>query len=126
AFVTIENTAGRITRLIGQLQTRDTRAGELAVELEDMVIRAISRCAAQQPTPESRMGAKDAMVRLDPERLIAILEHVLRNAQDAAGPGGKVWVSTARAAGRVAVTIEDTGPGMDATFVRERLFRPFD
>ena len=126
AFATIENTAGRITRLIGQLQARDARAGELAVDLESTVMEAIGRCAAQRPTPEPRLDAKGARVRLDPERLVAILEHVLRNAQDAAGPGGKVWVSTSRAAGRIAVTIGDTGPGMDADFVRERLFRPFD
>src|SRR5690606_29588862 len=54
------------------------------------------------------------------------LEHVLRNAQDAAGAVGNVRVSTSRTAGRVAVTIADTGAGMDADFIRERLFRPFD
>lgn len=126
AFVTIENTAGRITRLIGQLQARDGRAGDQEVQVDSVVSLAIERCAAQPPTPQAQLNASGASVRLDPERLVAILEHVLRNAQDAAGPAGKVWVETTRAGARVAVTIGDTGPGMDAVFVRERLFRPFD
>jgi putative PEP-CTERM system histidine kinase len=126
AFATIENAADRITRLIGQLQTRDARAGELEVELDGLVTAAVERCAAQSPAPEVRLGMTGARVKLDPERLVAVLEHVLRNAKDAAGPDGTVWVATSRAVGRVAVTIGDTGPGMDAEFVRERLFRPFD
>lgn len=126
AFVTIENTAGRITRLIAQLQARDAHAGEQEVDVDHAVTAAISRCTAQQPAPAPELGAAGARVRADEERLVAVLEHVLRNAQDAAGAAGKVWVTTMRTAGRVTVTIGDTGPGMDAEFVRERLFRPFD
>jgi putative PEP-CTERM system histidine kinase len=126
AFITIENTAARITRLIDQLQTRDARAGEQEVAMEHVITAAIGRCAAQQPTPELVMEAPDAYVRADPERLVAVLEHVLRNAQDAAGAAGKVTISARRTGAQVTVTIADTGPGMDADFIRNRLFRPFD
>jgi signal transduction histidine kinase len=64
-------------------------------------------------------------VLADPERFAAVLEHVLRNAQDAT-PGGSVSVHLGRMQGEVTLVVRDTGAGMDAEFVRERLFRPFD
>jgi signal transduction histidine kinase len=64
-------------------------------------------------------------VLADPERFAAVLDHVLRNAQDAT-PGGSVNVHLGRMQGEVTLVVRDTGAGMDAEFIRERLFRPFD
>jgi signal transduction histidine kinase len=57
-----------------------------------------------------------------------VLEHVIRNAQDSVGGGGagEVSVTLERRAAEAEIAIADTGAGMDARFVRERLFRPFD
>jgi putative PEP-CTERM system histidine kinase len=126
AFVTIENTAGRIARLIGQLQSRDARAGDRALKVEEILRQAIARCAAQEPRPECQGPGEAILTRADPERLVAVFEHILRNAQDATGATGRVWVRIAQASGMAEVTIGDTGSGMDPEFVRERLFRPFD
>src|SRR5690606_684330 len=60
------------------------------------------------------------------ERLASVFEHVIRNAQEAAGATGQVDISRTQDAGRAEVVIADTGHGMDAEFVRDRLFRPFD
>ncbi len=60
------------------------------------------------------------------ERLGLVLEHVIRNAQDATAPDGRVEVELRRGARHAIIEIRDTGRGMDATFIRERLFRPFD
>jgi signal transduction histidine kinase len=68
----------------------------------------------------------DARVRADPERLTTILDHVIRNAQDATTPGGSVELLLAADQTSAQLTVSDTGGGMDADFVRNRLFRPFD
>jgi putative PEP-CTERM system histidine kinase len=126
AFATIENTADRITRLIAQLQARNARAGQGRSELKQVLRSALERCATQPPAPEGDLEAVQAHVLADPERLAGVFEHVIRNAQQAAGASGNVKVTT-RSDGDVAtVAIADTGPGMDPEFVRERLFRPFD
>jgi putative PEP-CTERM system histidine kinase len=126
AFVTIENTAARITRLIAQLQSRDVRASERRVDVREVVEGAIGRCRgnALLPTLEAATGSWEVLA--DPERLTAAFEHVIRNAQEAAGARGQVSVKLEKTGGQVAVTIADTGAGMDAGFIRERLFRPFD
>jgi signal transduction histidine kinase len=61
-----------------------------------------------------------------PERFALVLEHVIRNAQDATAPDGRVHVGLRRSNRQAEIEIVDTGSGMDAAFVRDRLFRPFD
>jgi len=55
-----------------------------------------------------------------------VLEHVVRNAQDATPRDGMVTVRTRAEGQRAIIDVADTGTGMDAKFIRERLFRPFD
>jgi signal transduction histidine kinase len=63
----------------------------------------------------------------DGERLTSVLEHVIRNAQDSVNGGnGEVSVTVEQREAEAEIAIADTGAGMDARFVRERLFRPFD
>jgi signal transduction histidine kinase len=60
------------------------------------------------------------------ERLVHALEHVLRNAQDATPAKGSITVNLRRESQRAVLEVVDTGAGMDAEFIRNRLFRPFD
>ena len=55
---------------------------------------------------------------------------VIQNALEAAGPAGRVEISTSveertRGGPRVVVTVADDGPGMSREFQRTRLFHPF-
>jgi signal transduction histidine kinase len=50
----------------------------------------------------------------------------VRNGQDATPDDGSVSVSIQPGTGWVTLRIEDTGAGMTADFVRDRLFKPFD
>lgn len=127
AFVTIENTATRITRLIAQLRSGEVRAGRQDVDGEKILELAVSRCKGRAPQPVLETAGGRWRVTADPERLASVFEQVLRNAQDAAGAGGEVRVQAESSTeGHLTVTISDTGPGMDPEFVRNRLFRPFD
>jgi putative PEP-CTERM system histidine kinase len=126
AFVTIENAAARISRLIAQLQSRDTRTTHRVIDVRQTLETAVARCSGNSPQPLLEMPQGNWGVEADPERLAAVFEHVLRNAQEAAGAAGEVRVQLEHADDRVAVTISDTGAGMDPDFIRDRLFRPFD
>jgi signal transduction histidine kinase len=88
---------------------------------------------------------EDAWVDADPERLTMIVEHVIRNAQDATSEDGSVILSMTLDGGgdsangalpvgetsqlrvpTVALAVADSGTGMSAEFISERLFKPFD
>lgn len=126
ALETIENTVARMTRLIEQLRGRDLSARSEPVDPASVVRDAVARASVRGPCPEAGEFTAGARVLADAERLGSVVDHVIRNAQDAAGVAGSVRVEVTVDGGDVLVEVRDTGPGMDADFIRERLFRPFD
>ncbi|MGH8654542.1 MAG: ATP-binding protein [Gammaproteobacteria bacterium] len=60
------------------------------------------------------------------ERLATALEHLVQNAQEATPEHGQLTVRLKRHGEMARIEIEDTGCGMDAAFIRYRLFTPFD
>jgi signal transduction histidine kinase len=63
-------------------------------------------------------------VMADRDQLTQVLINLVENARDAAGPDGKVHVSTRTAAGRVELEVSDSGPGLTDE-ARARLFTPY-
>lgn len=126
AISTISNAVERMTRLIEQLQGREVAGAKREVDLAVVARAAVQRAQARRPAVAVRGELAGALVHADPERLTTVLDHVLRNAQDATPPGGSVELLLAAADGSVRITVSDNGAGMDSEFIRLRLFRPFD
>lgn len=125
AIGTIDNTVERMTRLIEQLRHSATTTVPQTIRLDDLVRNTVDRCSLRTPVPDLQLDSQPVMVKADPQRLSAVIEHVIRNAQDAA-PRGTISVTLRTTAETTVLTVADTGKGMDPEFVRERLFRPFD
>jgi putative PEP-CTERM system histidine kinase len=123
---TIQNSVERMNRLMLQLQQGEPDARQVRVDLNECVRKALARVEGQHPTPRVDLLDETALLAGDPELVVAALEHLLRNAKDAAGSEGEVGVAVARTGASVTITIQDDGPGMSSAFIRERLFRPFD
>ena len=66
----------------------------------------------------------DAVVEGDPHHLRQIALNLIKNAAEAAGPGGKVEVRVFTAPDGVHLSVTDTGPGISPE-LRERIFEPF-
>ncbi len=125
AVETVRNTAERISRLIEQLQKGVTNPRRETVDLAAVVRRAAELCAARPPVPA--VGELDSGLAVvgDRERLTDVVQHVIRNAQDATPPQGSVRVTLNRRDGLAVIEVSDTGQGMSAEFLRDGLFRPF-
>jgi signal transduction histidine kinase len=82
-------------RLIEQLQGREVQSANRRVSLAGLAQQACERCAVREPVPRCDDLAPDALVEADPERLGTMIEHLIRNAQDATPPGGSVRVAVA-------------------------------
>jgi putative PEP-CTERM system histidine kinase len=126
AIGTIRNTAERMTRLIEQLQGRDMQGTTRVVDLAAIADAAITRGAARSPAVTLERPVADAHVRADPDRLGSVIDHVIRNAQDATPPDGRVVLRLDARDANVYLSISDNGVGMDEEFLCRRLFRPFD
>ncbi len=132
AISTIDNSVKRMNRLLEQLRRGETMNPARRVRVAQVCADAVSRCADRRPAPEFgtdgiATGEDSTLeVLVSAERLGLVLEHVIRNAQDATAPDGRVEVELRRAARHAIIEVRDNGCGMDAAFIRERLFRPFD
>ena len=96
-----------------------------SLALADAARQAVATYAGQQPEPILQPDPdSDPWVRVEQERLIAVLEHLIQNAREATGPDGTIEVRVQAAGEMGVVAIRDNGCGMDERFIRERLFRP--
>ena len=91
-----------------------------------IVSAAVDRCAGKDPTPSMHIKADNVELAVNVEEFTMVLTHLIRNAQDATPADGDIDVSLEASGADVLITIADTGCGMSARFIRERLFRPFD
>jgi putative PEP-CTERM system histidine kinase len=146
AISTIANSTARMQRLIEQLQRREAQSLTRHVTLEDIARQATERCQGRAPKPVYLAdGDQVTWIEADPERLTMIVEHVIRNAQEATPETGSVTVEVAcegfAAEGATVgdpgdssrlqvpaavLSVTDTGAGMTREFIEERLFKPFD
>lgn len=91
------------------------------------VAEAVTRWRRRKPDMRVRLDADgDDLPAPDPAAFRAVLDHLVQNSIEAAGPGGSVEVSVGRSGGAVTVAVSDDGAGMDPAFVRKRLFRPLE
>lgn len=125
AIGTIANAVERMTHLIDQLRGSTAPERLARVDLAALAREAVNRCSARQPRPVLH-GCETVLVQANSERLTTVIEHVIRNAQDATHADGSVSVAVTHRGGQVQLVVTDTGQGMDAEFLRDRLFRPFD
>lgn len=83
----------------------------------------IIRPAAEAKGLSLKVAASDLVVNSDPERLLQVLLNVLSNAVKFTEDGG-VELDVADEHDSVAITIRDSGIGMDAAHL-DRIFEPF-
>jgi PAS domain S-box-containing protein len=132
----IKNAAGRAGELTRQLLAFSRRqvlapvvhdVNTTVADLERMLRRLIGEDVELVTALAPALGK----VRADPGQLEQVLVNLAVNARDAMPQGGRLTVSTANVEGGparpgryVALTVRDTGCGMDST-TRTRMFEPF-
>jgi putative PEP-CTERM system histidine kinase len=126
AIETIAHSVSRMKRLMEQLNSGSKASMMRQTNLRDALEKALDRCKSRQPVPDADIAGEPILLAADPERLTTVFEHIIRNAQDATDTNGKIKVAVATGSDTAQVSISDSGQGMSAEFIRERLFRPFD
>jgi len=118
-------TVGAAVARLRTIQSRLDRGerGGVRPRSFNLVEIAAAAAAGWRPGRAVVFSAESAVVPVlgQADRMASVLDHLIGNGLDAAGPDGTVRV-VVTADG--AVEIADTGPGMSAEFIRDRLFRP--
>ena len=124
-LATIESSVARMNRMLAKLSETPDAGTASRVDLADMLADVIRSKNAFSLKPGLEIVAPDLGVRGDRERLVRVVGHIVQNAIEATPYTGRVDVKLERLDEWAVITVTDTGAGMDETFIRERLFRPF-
>jgi signal transduction histidine kinase len=116
---TLEAVIGRFVEFV-----RDEKLHPTDVDLGRMLSRVLAREGRSRPIRETSLEvASLGRQKVDEDLLERAFENLVRNALEAAGPGGRVAVRGERGPGGVDVWIEDDGPGMTRSGID--VSRPF-
>ena len=130
AFETVEDTAASIKRLLEQLRNRHVKAEKkVTIDLAWLVDAVLTKQKDLLPVPQLQQVVNCCRVIAEKNRLEHVLVHLLDNARQATGEDGSISISLSVEPGNVpmcVVEIADDGHGMDADFIQNRLFKPFD
>lgn len=127
AFGTVDNAAGDIKRLLEQLRNkRAVLEQKSIINLAELVQEVVNSKQAQQPRPQLHLSTEPCFVTAEKNRLANVLAHLIDNAQQATADDGVIDVTVSSENNSHIVAIKDNGHGMDAEFIRDRLFKPFD
>ncbi len=127
AMNTVRNSVEKMGNLLGQLrqepeqQQRQNRLLALAPLLREV----LAPWQTGRPTVRLEADGQDGLQALaDEEALTAVVGHLVQNAREAVGDEGEVTVRLDRQDEMAVIEVIDNGPGMDAAFIRDQLFRP--
>ncbi|WP_341643701.1 XrtA/PEP-CTERM system histidine kinase PrsK [Thauera sp. SDU_THAU2] len=124
---TVSHVESRMRGLMTQLQEKRPIDSPRGVDIVQILRTVCESKRSQSPVVQLLDPLPhQAMVLAHPERLERIIGHVVQNALDATNEDGKVTAQLSLAGdGKVSLVIADTGCGMSADFLRDRLSRPF-
>lgn len=125
-IATIESSVARMNKVLAQLKRGSQPSQQQSVDLSNLLPEVISSKSAFRLKPTLESTGDDLKVCADSAQLGRVIGHILQNALEATPESGKVHIQASKTDNHVRVEISDTGSGMDAEFIRDRLFRPFD
>lgn len=127
AVTTVENSVAKMSRLLGHLRSGCAQGDNITtLDMAQLLADVVRGKSSGSPAPILECLDQGVTVVADRDRLAMIIGHVVQNAQDATPKDGRVTVRLYSQGVYAVIEVEDTGCGMDESFIRERLFRPFD
>ncbi len=126
AIGTVAHATAKMSRLLTQLANKGAPGSEArSFALAEALTEVVELSRARAPLPTLRGDAAGLALHASRDRFVAVLCHLVRNAQEATPAEGGVELAVRCEAGQALVAVRDTGCGMDESFVRDSLFKPF-
>jgi putative PEP-CTERM system histidine kinase len=127
AIKTVDNTVRKMNYMLGQLKNKAPGKTNLSVINLDIILSSIiANRSKDKPVPRFVITTQDIRIYTEKDRLKAVIEHLIQNAQQATNDKGEVTITLSKNENNAILEIQDNGCGMDSEFIQKRLFKPFD
>jgi putative PEP-CTERM system histidine kinase len=125
-FETVESATERLAKVLAQLRNKQVaQSTSKSVDLADIIKRVIAQRNVMQPQVSVNHSG-ECLAVIDYERFFSVINHLIQNAQEATPDDGWVEISLDRQQDRINIIVSDNGCGMSESFIKFRLFKPFD
>ena len=122
---TVEHVVGRMNGLMLQLRTGTTPVENARSIDLGAILQRICAAKSGSGVPVDAELTPGVFAIGHEDRLEHVIGHLIQNAIDASSTGSHVSVRLGHDGNFAVLEVIDTGVGMSAEFVRERLFKPF-
>ncbi len=122
---TVQDSVEKMNRLLVRMHADSVKGPQSVLELVPLLRKAVADKSGSPCTVTFDCRAEGLAVAADEDRLAVVVDHLIQNALEASPQDGVVRVRLYDRGGDAIIEIEDSGPGMDAEFIRDQLFRPF-
>ncbi len=127
AFDTVDNATCDIKRLLEQLRNKRAQSEKTSIiDLGVVVQEVVDNKQGRLPRPRLKIINETCFVVAEKSRLANVLAHLIDNAQQATQDKGSINITVSSNGNMHIIQIIDDGHGMDADFIRNRLFKAFD
>ncbi len=128
AIITVENSVNKMNKLLNRLRGEGEVEKYKPISLCALLENSMRNCvkAGRLPIPILNCLNQNVMVTADKERMTANIAHIIQNAQEATDEKGSITVRLSKQGKFAIIEVEDTGEGMSESFIRHRLFQPFE
>ncbi|MDF1821517.1 MAG: PEP-CTERM system histidine kinase PrsK [Alcanivoracaceae bacterium] len=125
---TVQHSVEKMEDILAQL--RQPSGGVCATECSAIALLpllqdTVRRLSRFQPSPTLETDDDPGCVQARHEDLVTVLNHLVRNAQQACDDSGSVHIRAFRDNGDIVIEVQDSGRGMSPAFIRDNLFTPF-
>ena len=94
--------------------------------IDRLLRQAVANKSSAEPKPRLEILDADLTVTANAARLERVIGHLVQNAIEATPKNGLVVVRLRKSEQEAVIECTDNGQGMDAQFIQERLFKPFE
>ena len=125
-FETVESATERLAKVLAQLRNKQVaQSTSKKVDLGDIIKQVVAQRNVIEPHVVIKTN-QECLATIDHERFFSVINHLLQNAQEATSADGWVEISLVKHQDCLNIVVSDNGCGMSESFIKSRLFKPFD
>lgn len=123
---TTEHSVNKMQGLLKQLKRETTADETLEFDLETLLLGLVKEHNNFKPVPQvTQFPHENVIINASLVQIQSAITHLIKNAQEATSDDGYIKIDVTKNDRTAVIKITDNGSGMDQSFIKNNLFKPF-